>query len=198
MIVKGTCKSCGKASIDVIKSLEICCDCIAKAMKRATPSTARALKMLLNAQYGETGTNESMPVPFALFTDGGARGNPGHAGIGIVVVSSNRVITRKGKYIGKTTNNVAEYTALIEGLQHVIGMDRPVACFSDSELMVKQLNGEYKVRNARLKELHAEVMRLVEGDRIRFTHVPRENEWIAEADKMVNLAIDDHLKNGEN
>ena len=71
--------------------------------------------------------------PLLLFTDGGSRGNPGHAGIGFVVISGDIVITKNGRYIGKTTNNVAEYLALIYGLNHVVGMDRPVDCYSDSD-----------------------------------------------------------------
>lgn len=144
------------------------------------------------AKKGKAGTGDPSDEPLSVFTDGGARGNPGHAGIGVVIVSGNTIISRKGKYIGKATNNVAEYTALIAGLQMAIGMDRPLACYSDSELMVKQLNGEYKVKNARLKELHGQVMDLVSNaGSIKFIHVNRDHEWIQEADAMVNSAIDE-------
>lgn len=129
-----------------------------------------------------------------IFTDGGARRNPGHAGIGVVIKSlSHEVIESYGRYIGETTNNQAEYKALISALEKASEMKaEEVQCFLDSELLVKQLNHEYKVRDADLAPLFLRVWNLLHNfKKISFQHIPREKN--KEADKMVNEAIDKHL-----
>ena len=130
-----------------------------------------------------------------IFTDGGARGNPGPAGIGAVfyVEDSSGSQVRTGeikKYIGEATNNFAEYTALITALEGAAQYGhKRVECFLDSELVVKQLTGKYKIREGTLKPLAAKVLALTNKfEQINFTHVPREKNH--EADKLVNQAID--------
>ena len=133
-----------------------------------------------------------------IFTDGGARSNPGPAGIGIVGYTDdeqgNRVkVFELKKYLGSQTNNFAEYTALIEGLLFAIqkGYTR-IHCFADSELMVKQLNGEYKVKEPTLKPLYDQVKKLVQSfTEISFSHVMRTHN--KEADLLVNKAVDEAL-----
>ena len=130
-----------------------------------------------------------------IYTDGGARGNPGHAGIGVVIKSeSHEVIEEYGKYIGETTNNQAEYKALVSALERAVELGaKEVSCFLDSELLVKQLNHEYKVRDKDLAPLFLRVWNLLNNfENITFKHIPREKN--KEADKMVNMAIDKHLK----
>ncbi len=134
------------------------------------------------------------------FTDGAARGNPGHAGIGVVLKdeSGNVLATRK-KYLGSVTNNVAEYTALIECLQKVdasFGNGNKFSCsklvvHSDSELMVRQLNGEYKVKDKTLKKLFDQVHDLLRSAQFEFSikHVRRERN--KEADTLANESIDE-------
>lgn len=124
-----------------------------------------------------------------LCTDGGARGNPGPAGIGYVLKIGTRAV-RHGEYIGVATNNQAEYRALIAGLQRAKTEGATeLSCFLDSELLVKQLLGEYRVRDADLRPLHGEARSLAERfQRVTFTHVPREKN--KEADRLVNEAID--------
>ncbi|MCA9308486.1 MAG: ribonuclease HI family protein [Patescibacteria group bacterium] len=126
-----------------------------------------------------------------LFTDGGARGNPGPAGVGVVILEDNNdVVYARGAYIGHQTNNFAEYYALLLGLTHAKKYT-PVklVCHLDSELVVKQLNGEYKVKNAELAKLHTKVITLAGiFNVIEFVHVPRKQN--AAADKLVNDELD--------
>jgi ribonuclease HI len=131
---------------------------------------------------------------FTLYTDGGARGNPGPAAIGIVLLGPSRAIIKQIKrYIGKATNNQAEYTALIEGLKLAkIYWKGPLACFTDSELLVRQVNGEYDVKNKDLKLAHSAVQALIKVFRsVSFTHVRRDDGMQSIADKLVNEALDE-------
>lgn len=126
-----------------------------------------------------------------LYTDGGARGNPGPAGIGIVIKdTSNQVIKELGKYIGKATNNEAEYTALIEGLSACFKKNvDEVDCYLDSSLVVNQLNGKFKVKDARMRALFVKAKKLENlFDKVTYTHVPRDKNH--EADSLVNEVLD--------
>ncbi|MBI1833718.1 MAG: ribonuclease HI family protein [Candidatus Andersenbacteria bacterium] len=125
-----------------------------------------------------------------LFTDGGARGNPGPAGIGYVLDIEGKDALERGEYIGETTNNQAEYKALIAGL--TLAQSEEVSelhCFLDSELVVKQMNGQYRVKHVDMKPLHKEAKRIAaDFTKITFAHVLRsKNE---KADFLVNKAID--------
>lgn len=131
-----------------------------------------------------------------IFTDGGARGNPGPAGIGAVLKDEkNNIIQEISEYIGETTNNQAEYQALIAGLKKAKELKGEcLSIYLDSELVVKQLNREYKVKNPELAPLFMQVYNLSIGfKKITYEHVRRELN--KEADKLVNLAIDKELKN---
>lgn len=126
-----------------------------------------------------------------IFSDGGARGNPGPAGIGAVLYDSKKqVLVKISKYIGETTNNQAEYQALISALKKAKELGgQELDVFLDSELVVKQLNCEYKVKNKELAPLFLEVYNLsLNFSKITFTHVYRENN--KEADRLVNEALD--------
>ena len=126
-----------------------------------------------------------------LFTDGGSRGNPGPAGAGFVLTNlSGAVIEKGGKFIGSATNNVAEYSALIFGLEAALKLGgSQLVCYSDSELIVRQINGQYKVKDAVLKSYYLKVKNLVgKFKRVLFVSVPREKN--RRADKLVNEAID--------
>lgn len=131
-----------------------------------------------------------------VYVDGAARGNPGPAGIGVIIKDGPKLIEEIGAYIGKTTNNMAEYLALIRGLEEVLMRGfRSASFFSDSELLVKQLNGEYKVKNENLVPLHYHVLTLV--DRMKdfsIKHVTRDKN--EHADKMANEGIDIHSHSG--
>src|SRR5262245_16394001 len=126
-----------------------------------------------------------------LFTDGGWRGNPGPAAYGFVLEAEDgTVLDARGEAIGVATNNVAEYSALIAGLERarLLGLNE-VQVVSDSELLVKQMRGEYKVKNAALRELSLEAARLArEIGRVTYTAVRREHNELA--DRLVNDALD--------
>ena len=126
-----------------------------------------------------------------LFTDGGARGNPGPAAYGYVLEADDgTLLAAHGERIGVATNNVAEYRALIAGLEKALelGLDE-VGVVSDSELLVKQMTGEYRVKNEALKKLNDEAERVARRiGEVSYTAVRREHNELA--DRLVNEALD--------
>ena len=127
-------------------------------------------------------------------SDGAARGNPGPAGAGAVLWDEQgRVLERLGKYLGRQTNNVAEYQALLLGVRRAqeLGAEE-LEVVADSELMIRQLSGSYQVRAPALRELHSEALSLLKAFRkVKLVHVPRAQN--AEADEMSNRAIDEKM-----
>jgi ribonuclease HI len=130
-------------------------------------------------------------VKARLFTDGGARGNPGPAASAFVLEAEDgTVLEARGTAIGVATNNVAEYRALVDGLRRAseLGMSE-LEVVSDSELLVKQMRGEYRVKNEALRALHREASTLAGTiGRVTYTAVRREQNELA--DKLVNEALD--------
>jgi len=133
----------------------------------------------------------------SIYVDGAARGNPGIAGIGIAIKDAEgKNIRQLYKFIGQTTNNIAEYTALIYALQEalILGL-KDIVIHSDSELLVKQLTGEYKVKNLSLKAHHEQFLHLKTGfDKVEIRHIGREDN--KEADKLANQALDSMIDSG--
>jgi ribonuclease HI len=130
--------------------------------------------------------------------DGAARGNPGPAGIGVVIARPDgTVIDTIAQGLGETTNNVAEYIAVREGLRRAAQLGaQEVLLRTDSRLLVEQLTGRYRVKASHLKPLHAEILALVPRfARIRFEHVPRERN--ADADRLANDGVDRWLAERE-
>ena len=126
-----------------------------------------------------------------LSTDGGSRGNPGPAAFGYVLEAEDgTVLAAHGERIGVATNNVAEYRGLVAGLEKAIELAVPeVEVVSDSELLVKQMNGEYKVKNPALRDLSLQAARLArEIGKVSYTAVRREHNELA--DRLVNEALD--------
>ena len=126
-----------------------------------------------------------------LSTDGGARGNPGPAAYGYVLEAEDgTVLAAHGERIGRATNNVAEYRGLIAGLEKAVELGvRELEVVSDSELLVKQMTGEYRVKNEALRDLSIEAARLARRlDRVDYTAVRREHNELA--DRLVNEALD--------
>jgi ribonuclease HI len=133
-------------------------------------------------------------VKARLFTDGGSRGNPGPAAYGFVLEAEDgTVLEARGEAIGVATNNVAEYSALVAGLGRAAEAGvTDLEVVSDSELVVKQMRGEYKVKNKALQGLFLEASRLARGiDSVRYTAVRREHNELA--DRLVNEALDQAL-----
>jgi ribonuclease HI len=130
-------------------------------------------------------------VKARLFTDGGARGNPGPAAYGYVLEAEDgTVLAAEGHAIGTATNNVAEYSGLVAGLRKALELHVPhLEVVSDSELMVKQMRGEYRVKNEALRSLFVEASGLArEVGSVEYRHVKRAHNELA--DRLVNEALD--------
>lgn len=134
-------------------------------------------------------------MKYTIHTDGGSRGNPGPASLGVVIEGPG-LKKEYGEFIGRATNNEAEYQAVIFALKKIkqlIGKNRAgealIELKADSELLVKQMNGEYKIMDREIQKLFIEVWNLkLDFGKILFKHVPREKN--KEADRMVNAALD--------
>jgi ribonuclease HI len=128
-----------------------------------------------------------------IFTDGGARGNPGPAGIGVVIEFFEKTYTFK-EYIGETTNNQAEYSALLLALKEAKDLGVSTAdIYMDSLLIVNQMLQKFKVKEPELAKLFVRAWNLVQGfEKVSFHHIPREKN--KEADALVNMALDEVLK----
>lgn len=136
-----------------------------------------------------------------IYTDGGSRGNPGYAAFGFVIYDENReLIFERGKNIGIQTNNVAEYSAILEALRWVDeqklinNQQSTINFFMDSKLACEQLSGRWKIKNENIRGFYYEIKKMEEklSAKVTYTHVPREEN--READKMVNMALDGLLK----
>lgn len=134
-----------------------------------------------------------MPEKIQIFTDGGARGNPGPAGIGVYVRNGEGTEIKKfGAKIGETTNNVAEYRAVLKGFEiaNEVGA-KDLEFFVDSQLVAFQITGKYRVKTPHIKVLFDQVREKIRSfNQVTFTHVPREHEGIRVADRLVNEALD--------
>ena len=126
-------------------------------------------------------------------SDGGARGNPGPGAIGVIVRDEEKILTKYSAKIGKfVTNNIAEYEALIKALELASRFtDDELTCVLDSELVVKQLLGEYRVRNQKLLPLFLKVQKLQENfKKIKYVHVSRWNKFQVIVDELLNNELD--------
>ena len=126
-----------------------------------------------------------------IYTDGGSRGNPGHAAIGIIMLEDGSIIREYSEYLGQCTNNQAEYAAIIKALElsleyHV----RTLQVYSDSQLVIRQINHLYKIKNKQLLSLYLDVRtKEKKYKEVLYSHVPRENRYIAQADALVNKCL---------
>ncbi len=131
-------------------------------------------------------------MEFSLFTDGGSRGNPGPAAWAFVLYDAQTIIAEESGYLGSTTNNVAEYTACLEGFRYVakhFGGEHQITCFADSELMVEQMSGRYKIKSPHLKVLVTQIHEIANlQDKVTYKHIRRERN--TEADALVNRELD--------
>jgi len=128
-----------------------------------------------------------------IYTDGACFGNPGPMGIGIVIYADGKIVREISEYIGEGTNNIAEYSALIRALKEVKKLgEREVVIRTDSQLLARQLSGEYKIKNKKLKELKALADDLMAGLVVKIEHIPREQN--AEADELSKRAAEKGAK----
>ena len=132
-------------------------------------------------------------MSYQIYSDGASRGNPGPSGIGAVILKDSEVVHEIAKYIGTTTNNVAEYEALLAALDYCVRKKlSPVEILADSQLMIRQLTGHYKVKHPNIIPLYQKAKEyLAHLDVTGFKHVPREEN--KHADRLSNQGIDDHL-----
>lgn len=133
---------------------------------------------------------------YVIYTDGGARGNPGPAATGVVITCGGQVTTLS-HYLGTATNNFAEYSAVLQALRYLLNEEQErgeISFFLDSELVVKQLTGVYKIKDSNLQRLASEIMKALKewGRQVSFTHVPREQN--RQADSLVNKTLDTVLR----
>ncbi len=160
-----------------------------------TREAARSMLTGLAGPGGKARGPSGVEGPVDIYVDGASRGNPGSAGAGVAIRAKNGSVLKKlKKYLGVVTKNVAEYKALVMALDAARSLGlQEVRLFADSELVVKQIKGEYRVKSADLKPLYMEAMVLIRGfNRFEIRHIPRELN--ADADKLANEAIDTKRK----
>ncbi len=129
-----------------------------------------------------------------IYTDGGSRGNPGPGAIAIMILDDKKVILEHKEFIGHTTNNRAEYAAIIKAMelakQH---RAKEIVVFSDSQLAIRHLKGEWKVRKKELLPLFQKVKELENSfEKVSYNHVRRENPYIKKVDELLNEELDRH------
>ncbi len=133
-----------------------------------------------------------------IYTDGASRGNPGKAACAYIYTTEDeKIIHKNGKYLGNTTNNRAEYEAVIFSLSELIDhYTEYVILSSDSKLVINQLNGDWRVNSSNIKPLYSEVLKIKEKFKdIDFNYLPRENKFISMADTLCNKILDKNIKN---
>jgi ribonuclease HI len=135
-----------------------------------------------------TNTLESLMSDLVAYVDGGSLGNPGPSGIGVIIDGGEAGPIRISKWIGHQDNNVAEYVALMEALQYAVARKaKALHVYSDSEVVVRQMRGEYTCRSSRLYSLHWTCRKLARALSFTISHVPREDN--AEANELANTAV---------
>jgi ribonuclease HI len=173
---------------DVSKSeLERLLEGIAQAIEPAKPVSKPA-------SPSQAPLSDVRPERVRIYSDGAARGNPGPAGAGAVVTDTHGVtLARLGKFLGRQTNNHAEYMGLIIGLEAARERGaREVEIFADSQLLIRQLEGRYKMKSETLRPLFLEAQQLLKSfSRVKLMHIPREENGAA--DEMSNRAIDERM-----
>jgi len=128
-----------------------------------------------------------------VFCDGGSRGNPGPAAAGVVFMTTKgEVLAEYHEYLGIQTNNFAEYSAVLLGLKNIINFEyEKLEFYLDSQLVERQLNGVYKVKNSNIKPIFEEIKTLIPDMNITFTHIYREDNKLA--DEQVNICLDSQV-----
>ena len=163
-------------------------------LKSAPLEELREIEKFVAAEIRSRSTEPKRVNKVITFTDGASRGNPGPAGIGVLLFDEKGdKITQDFQFIGESTNNEAEVRALLLALDRAREITSgEVQCFLDSELTVRQLNGQYQIRSEKLAKFQREVRdRMSRFASVTFTHVPREHPKLQLADKLANRAIDE-------
>lgn len=162
-------------------------------LKSLTPNKLTELGRLIEVEL-KSRIPKTKSQKILVYTDGASRGNPGHSGIGFLLFDEhNEKLVQDFHYIGICTNNEAEYRALLAALDRAAEITKDVVeCYADSELMVRQLNGQYEIKSDKLKKFFDEVQnRRKQFSAVTFNHVPREHPRLRLADKLANRGIDE-------
>jgi len=158
-------------------------------------TTVKIVFFKFTPSIGEEPTNAMLLDEAKIYTDGGSRGNPGDSSCAYVICKmDDTVVEKAGFYLGVATNNQAEYSGFLKGLERArnLGIDK-ISLFSDSQLVVNQMNGLYKVKNQELAPLHQQVKSIAESfEKISFSYVPRELNKLADGE--VNRILDEHQR----
>ena len=133
-------------------------------------------------------------MSLVIYSDGGSRGNPGPSAYAVVVTRDGKIIYEHAQFLGVNTNNYAEYRGLIAGKSKALNLkENDVEFVMDSELVIKQMRGEYKVKSPNIKELHEDAKAMSSLiPHVKFTHVRRENPMVSRADALLNAEMDRH------
>ncbi len=130
----------------------------------------------------------------SVYSDGGARGNPGPAAYGVILVDAKgAILTEYRAYLGETTNNVAEYNGVLKALELAVQAEaKEVDAFCDSELVIKQLLGQYRVKDPKMKQMYLKVKQVEQQlEKVSYNHVPRTHPKIQIVDLLVNQELDE-------
>ncbi len=138
-----------------------------------------------------TSKKNSLDQVLHIYTDGASRKNPGPSALAFIFVQDGEIIHEQSKFLGEKTNNQAEYLAIIEALSEALTITKgELYIFSDSEVVIKQIIGEYRVKKDHLRTLRNQIFDLKkEFSSIQFSHLPRHNKWIKIVDKLCNRCI---------
>jgi ribonuclease HI len=167
-------------------------------LKSLSVTDLRHMEELVAAEIKSRSAKTKRERKILVYTDGASRGNPGHAGIGFLLFDeNNEKLVQDFHYIGICTNNEAEYRALLAALDRAAEVTQDtVECYADSELMVRQLNGQYQIKSEKLMKFYDEVQsRKKMFSSVTFNHVPREHPRLRLADKLANRGIDEAKPN---
>ncbi len=163
-------------------------------LKSLSAADLKKMEELVSAEMKARAPKPKKGKKILVYTDGASRGNPGDAGIGYLLFDEHdEKLVQDFQYIGTTTNNEAEYRALLAALDRAAEVTQDVVeCYADSELMVRQLNGQYQIKSEKLKTFYDEVQsRKKMFNTVTFQHVPREHPRLRLADKLANRGIDE-------
>jgi ribonuclease HI len=135
---------------------------------------------------------ERLKITVKIYADGAARGNPGPSAWAFILMQGEKMLEKKSEYLGMGTNNNAEYSAILNALKRAKELKHfEVRVFSDSQLIIKQLNQEWSVRNPNLKKIHTQIVQILKQfNDAQFIHVPRENKFIKICDRLCNECLD--------
>jgi ribonuclease HI len=170
---------------------------VAAYLKLASPAELTHLRGQIDQELTARKGPPSKIKKVVTFTDGASRGNPGHAGIGVILFNeAGDKILQDFRYIGQTTNNEAEYRALLLALDRAYEVTQDtIECYLDSELVVRQITGRYQVKSEKMARFLAEVReRVARFRQASFHNVPREHPQLQLADKLANRGIDEAKK----